>query len=77
MRRHSPGPAGIPAPVVGGLDGELNKASVDPIFIPCLRDVGPAATPLSVEAFDALIKRDAARWAGLLKSCPMRRSSDG
>ena len=61
------GPAGIPAPVVERLNGELNKALADPIFIQRLRDVGLAATPLTVEAFGDFIKRDAARWAELVK----------
>jgi tripartite-type tricarboxylate transporter receptor subunit TctC len=61
------GPAGLPMPVVARLNGELNKALVDPIFIQRLRDVGLAATPLTVEAFGELIKRDAARWAELVK----------
>jgi len=61
------GPAGIPAPVVERLNRELNKALVDPIFIQRLRDVGLAATPLTVEAFGEFIKRDAARWAELVK----------
>jgi hypothetical protein len=44
----------------------LNRALVDPIFMPRLRDVGLAATPLTVEAFGEFIKRDAARWAELV-----------
>jgi len=61
------GPAGIPAPVVERLNGELNKALVDPMFTRRLRDVGLAATPLTVDAFGEFIKRDAARWAELVK----------
>jgi tripartite-type tricarboxylate transporter receptor subunit TctC len=61
------GPAGLPAPVVERLNSELNKALADPIFIQRLRDVGLAATPLSVVAFSEFIKRDAARWAELVK----------
>lgn len=61
------GPAGLPVPVTGRLNGELNKALVDPIFVQRLRDVGLAATPLTVEAFGEFIKRDAARWAELVK----------
>jgi tripartite-type tricarboxylate transporter receptor subunit TctC len=45
------GPVGIPGPVLGRLNGELNKALVDPIFVQRLRDVGLAATPLTIEAF--------------------------
>ena len=61
------GPVGVPPPVIERLNGELNKALVDPIFIQRLRDVGLAATPLTVEAFGEFIKRDAARWAELVK----------
>jgi tripartite-type tricarboxylate transporter receptor subunit TctC len=34
------GPAGVPAPVIERLNGELNNALVDPIFVLRLRDVG-------------------------------------
>src|SRR3954469_7736535 len=61
------GPLGLPAPVVQRLNGELNKALADPVFVQRLRDVGLAATPLTVEAFAEFIKRDAARWAELVK----------
>ncbi len=61
------GPAGLPATTVERLNGELNKALVDPIFIQRLRDVGLAATPLSVGAFGEFVKRDAARWGELVK----------
>jgi tripartite-type tricarboxylate transporter receptor subunit TctC len=61
------GPLGLPAPVVQRLNGELNKALADPIFVQRLRDIGLAATPLTVEAFADFIKRDAARWAELVK----------
>lgn len=61
------GPLGLPGPVVERLNGELNRALADPIFSQRLRDVGLAATPLTVEAFGDFIKRDAARWAELVK----------
>ncbi len=61
------GPLGLPVPVVQRLNGELNKALADPVFVRRLGDVGLAATPLSVEAFADFIKRDAARWAELVK----------
>jgi len=53
--------------VVEHLDGELNKALADPIFIQCLRDVGLAGAPLAAEAFGEFVKRDAVRWAELVK----------
>ena len=61
------GPAGLPGAVIERLNGVLNAALVEPAFVQRLRDVGLAATPLSVEAFDAFIKRDASRWAELVR----------
>jgi tripartite-type tricarboxylate transporter receptor subunit TctC len=61
------GPAGMAAALAERLNGALNKALADPIFVQRLSDVGLAATPLSVEAFGEFIKRDAARWTELVK----------
>jgi tripartite-type tricarboxylate transporter receptor subunit TctC len=57
----------LPPSIAGRLNGELNKALADPAFMSRLREVGLAATPLTVEAFGDFIKRDAARWAELVK----------
>jgi tripartite-type tricarboxylate transporter receptor subunit TctC len=62
------GPAGLPASVVSRLNGELNKALGDPIFMQRLSDVGLAALPMTVEAFSEFIKRDVVRWAELVKA---------
>jgi len=62
------GPAALPAPIAGRLNGELNKALADPAFAQRLREVGLAALPLTVEAFGEFIKRDATRWAELVRS---------
>jgi tripartite-type tricarboxylate transporter receptor subunit TctC len=62
------GPAGLPAPVAARLNGELNKALTDPAFVQRLADVGLAALPMTVDALGEFIKRDAARWAELVKS---------
>jgi tripartite-type tricarboxylate transporter receptor subunit TctC len=62
------GPAGLPGPIAARLNGELNKALADPVFVQRLREVGLAALPLTVEAFAEFIKRDATRWAELVKS---------
>jgi tripartite-type tricarboxylate transporter receptor subunit TctC len=62
------GPAGLPAPIVARLNGELNKALADPAFIRRLAEVGLIAQPWTVEAFAEFIKRDAARWAELVKT---------
>ena len=62
------GPAALPPPIAARLNRELNKALGDPIFVQRLSDVGLAALPMSVEAFGDFIKRDAARWADLVKA---------
>jgi tripartite-type tricarboxylate transporter receptor subunit TctC len=62
------GPAGLPAPVAARLNGVLNAALAEPAFVQRLAEVGLAALPMTVEAFGEFIKRDAARWAELVKS---------
>jgi tripartite-type tricarboxylate transporter receptor subunit TctC len=62
------GPVGLPAPIAARLNGELNKALADPPFAQRLREVGIAPLPMSIEAFADFIKRDAARWAELVRS---------
>jgi len=62
------GPAGLPAPIVARLNGELNKALAEPAFVRRLAEVGLIAQPWTVEAFAEFIKRDAARWAELVKA---------
>jgi tripartite-type tricarboxylate transporter receptor subunit TctC len=62
------GPAGLPAPITARLNGALNKALVEPAFVQRLAEVGLAALPMTVEAFGEFIKRDAVRWAELVKS---------
>jgi tripartite-type tricarboxylate transporter receptor subunit TctC len=60
-------PLGTPAPVVGRLNSELNKALSEPGFIQRLRNVGMQPMPLTVPAFSDFIVRDAGRWADLVK----------
>src|SRR5262245_24965384 len=60
-------PAGTPAPVVERLDDVLNKALGDQEFTQRLRESGMAPLPLTVAAFGDFIKRDASRWAELVK----------
>jgi tripartite-type tricarboxylate transporter receptor subunit TctC len=62
------GPAGLTAPIAARLNGVLNKALADPAFAQRLAEVGLAALPMTVDAFGDFIKRDAVRWADLVKS---------
>jgi tripartite-type tricarboxylate transporter receptor subunit TctC len=60
-------PAGTPIAVVERLNGVLNKALAEPDFIQRLHDSGMAPLPLTVAAFGDFIKRDAGRWAELVR----------
>jgi len=62
------GPANLPAPVATRLNDALNKALADPAFVQRLAEVGLAALLMTVDAFGEFIKRDAVRWAELVKS---------
>jgi len=62
------GPAGLPAPITARLNGVLNTALADAAFAQRLAEVGLAALPMTAEALGEFIKRDAARWAELVKS---------
>ena len=59
---------GLPAEVAAQLNAVLNQACGDPVFAQRLADVGLAVRPMTIEAFGEFIKRDAARWAELVKS---------
>jgi tripartite-type tricarboxylate transporter receptor subunit TctC len=61
------GPAGLSPAVVQKLNGVLNKALEDPAFAQRLRDVGLLPMAMTPESFADFIKRDAARWAELVK----------
>ncbi len=60
-------PNGVPPDVLGRLNGELNKALATPEFREQLAQVGVEANPMTLEALAALVPRDAARWAELVK----------
>ena len=60
-------PAGTPAPIVDRLHVALNKALGEREFAQRLRENGMAPVPLTVAAFGDFIKRDAGRWAELVK----------
>jgi tripartite-type tricarboxylate transporter receptor subunit TctC len=60
-------PAATPPILVDKLNHVLNVALADPDFAQRLRDSGMAPVPLTVAAFGDFIKRDAGRWAELVK----------
>lgn len=60
-------PAGTPAPIVTRLHAEINRALATPEFREQLSKVGVEAHPMGVAEFNELIRRDAPRWAELVK----------
>jgi tripartite-type tricarboxylate transporter receptor subunit TctC len=60
-------PNGVPPEILGRLNGELNKALATPEFREQLGQVGVEANPMTLEALADLVRRDAARWAELVK----------
>jgi len=60
-------PAGTPGEIVGRLNAELNKALATPEFRDQLAQVGVEANPMSVGDVNALIRKDAVRWAELVR----------
>jgi tripartite-type tricarboxylate transporter receptor subunit TctC len=60
-------PAGTPAAVLERLNGEINRALGEKTFIERLRGAGVEPMPLTLTAIDDFIKRDAGRWAELVR----------
>ncbi len=60
-------PNGVPPEVLARLNGELNKALAAPEFRDQLAQVGVEANPMTLEAVQDLIRRDAVRWAELVQ----------
>ena len=61
------GPSGLPAVIAEKINAEINTARGEPAFMERLQKVGVEPTPLTVRAFDDLIRRDAGRWAELVR----------
>ena len=60
-------PAGTPAPIVTRLNTEINRELATPEFREQLSKVGLEARPMGVAELNDMIRRDASRWAELVK----------
>src|SRR5258708_2957434 len=60
-------PAGTPEAILGRINSEINRALGEKAFIERLRQIGVEPTPLTVAAFSDFIRRDAGRWAELVR----------
>jgi tripartite-type tricarboxylate transporter receptor subunit TctC len=61
-------PAGTPPAIVARLNAEINRELATPEFRAELTKVGLEPRPLGVAEFNELIRRDAPRWAELVKT---------
>jgi tripartite-type tricarboxylate transporter receptor subunit TctC len=60
-------PAGTPPAIVAKLNAEINRELATPEFRAELSKVGLEARPMGVGEFNEMIRRDAPRWADLVK----------
>ena len=60
-------PAGTPPAIVARLNAEINRELASPEFRAQLIKVGVEARPMGVAEFNEMVRRDAARWAEIVK----------
>ena len=60
-------PAGMPASIVARLHDDINQELATPEFREQLVKVGVEARPMSVADFNEMVRKDAPRWAELVK----------
>lgn len=65
-------PAGTPKDVVAKLNAEINKALATDEMREFLVREGAMPSPMTPEAFDALVRKDIERWKGVGKSAGIR-----
>jgi tripartite-type tricarboxylate transporter receptor subunit TctC len=67
-------PAGTPAPVVEKLNAEINKVLARPDIKEAWSKQGAEPMSMSVTEFDAYVKRDIDKWAGVVKAANIKIS---
>lgn len=66
------GPAGLPAPVVARLNGELNKAFTDPAVRKRFADIGMEALPGTPAQFLAPARAESRRWGPVIRAAGVK-----
>ncbi len=61
-------PAGTPKPIVDKLNEAINKTLTRPELTTAWERQGATAMPMTPEQFDAFLRKDIAKWAGVLKN---------
>ena len=65
-------PAGTPAAVVARLNAEFGAALNDEAIRTALRNMGVELAPTTPEAFEAYIKSESVKWAGVIKAAAIK-----
>ena len=66
------GPAGIPAPIIARLNGDLNRAFTTPAVQKRFSDFGMEAMPGSPQQFAALSRAESQRWGPIIKAAGIK-----
>ena len=65
-------PAGTPAPVVARLNAEITAALNDEAIKAAMRNLGMEPTPSTPEAFEAYIRAESVKWAGVIRNAGIK-----
>ncbi len=67
-------PANTPKPVVDKLNAEINKVLARPDIKEAWAKQGAEPLPMTAGEFDAYLKRDVEKWAGVVKTANIKIS---
>ena len=65
-------PAGLPAAITARLNGDLNKALLNPAVVKRMNDFGMDALPGTPEQFRAMARAESKRWGEIIKAAGVK-----
>ena len=65
-------PAGLPAAITARLNGDLNKALLNPAVVKRMNDFGMEALPGTPEQFRAMARGESKRWGEIIKAAGVK-----
>ena len=66
------GPAGLPAAITARLNGDLNKALLNPAVVKRMADFGMEALPGTPEQFRSMARAESKRWGEIIKAAGVK-----
>ena len=64
--------AGLPAAITARLNGDLNKALLNPAVVKRMNDFGMEALPGTPEQFRAMARAESKRWGEIIKAAGVK-----